>query len=540
MKKISFIFAIALAALTMIFTGCKKEADTVTLGCYIDASSKTYIDGYTPMWNVGDRITVNGLRDNRALTAADINGNSAQIRNVQSSSSYLAFYPYDLARNDLTTVLLERIQKYKEDGSGHQIVEAPMAAYSTTTTLTFHNLCGLLKVHFTNNSSQIINLSRITVSTTSSTYLCGYSNLNVRNSVVDPLAVSGGDYAYHSVTLNLNHLNVAAGATKDFYIYLPAFENKKITVTLNKDAHNYASFTGTVSLAYNTIATLNFSNTDITNHSIATLGAIDGLFTINSNGDQVCFSRGNLQAYKASSSSESGWEWSFADHQWDFIGGNSGNTKLTSTPGTLSSYPGTVDLFAWSTPHNYYGITAFYDAYDDYWYSVHFGYNNFKDWGNTLNNANGTWRTLQASEWEYITGGGENGTPCRSDTYRYLKAPIVNSNGQSVNGMILFPDIFDTTGLQLSTTIPANEDITDAIPYLDWIKLQNAGCVFLPNAGEIGNNGYSAGSFWYWLATPQEGISAYYASGISTGFSLRHSGYPVRLVQDYTPSTSTK
>ena len=43
-------------------------------------------------------------------------------------------------------------------------------------------------------------------------------------------------------------------------------------------------------------------------------GAINGLFTINENGDQVYFSQGNLQ-YQASTNT-----WRFAEHQWDYVG----------------------------------------------------------------------------------------------------------------------------------------------------------------------------------------------------------------------------
>ena len=44
------------------------------------------------------------------------------------------------------------------------------------------------------------------------------------------------------------------------------------------------------------------------------IGAINGLFTINDNGDQVYFSRGNLQ-YKPSTNT-----WRFAENQWDLCG----------------------------------------------------------------------------------------------------------------------------------------------------------------------------------------------------------------------------
>ena len=49
-------------------------------------------------------------------------------------------------------------------------------------------------------------------------------------------------------------------------------------------------------------------------------GAINGLFTINENGDQVYFSKGNLQ-YQASTRT-----WRFAELQWDYVGNDSCGT----------------------------------------------------------------------------------------------------------------------------------------------------------------------------------------------------------------------
>jgi hypothetical protein len=66
-------------------------------------------------------------------------------------------------------------------------------------------------------------------------------------------------------------------------------------------------------------------------------GAIDGLFTINAIGNQVYFSKGNLQ-YIGSATTP---YWKFADDQWDYLG------VLTGQGG----YNETVDrdLFGWAT-----------------------------------------------------------------------------------------------------------------------------------------------------------------------------------------------
>ncbi|MCR5017936.1 MAG: hypothetical protein K6A64_03995 [Bacteroidales bacterium] len=528
MKHISFDFVIALAAFSMIAAGCKKEAAapaTVTLGVQIATDTKTYIDAGTryPMWTAGDEIAVNGLTDNHTVKDIDIvNGNTAKLYNVQEADHYYAIYPYDIVRNGMspssTTILLDNVQTYKEDSSGHQIVEAPMAAYSTTTTLTFHNLGALLRVRFTNDGSEEIMLSTIKVKG-GSYYLCGYGLIeNITGTDSDVITMTSSQYSYKDVTLDLGtKVVVDAGATKDLYVVLPAFAEQSITVTLFHDASHYATFTGTKALDHNKIATVNFKASDIVELS-APLGAVNSLFTINSNGDQVYFSRGNLQCTLTADKTCS---WAFANHQWDYIGDASGNAHLTDTPGVLSSYPGTVDLFKWSTDNasDFYGIDNGGNPYLN---------SNFKDWGVPVTEGRyygGTWRKLEASEWTYITQG-------RSDTYKYTKC-----NVHGVKGMILFPDNYShPEGLSdsIKNVINGGDYTTVAISDDDWSKLDLAGCVFLPAAGERGSeyNNTDQEVFFYWLATNQAPISAHYASGFSTGFGMRLSGYPVRLVQD--------
>ena len=51
--------------------------------------------------------------------------------------------------------------------------------------------------------------------------------------------------------------------------------------------------------------------------------ALSGKFTINENGDQVVFSRGNLQA--TTNDLGANWTWGFAENQWDYIGNAAAN-----------------------------------------------------------------------------------------------------------------------------------------------------------------------------------------------------------------------
>ena len=73
-------------------------------------------------------------------------------------------------------------------------------------------------------------------------------------------------------------------------------------------------------------------------------GAISGVFSV-SEGNYVCFSKGNLQ-YQSSTNT-----WRFADHQYDVIG--SDNHNISST------YSGWIDLFGWGTSGYNHGAVCY-------------------------------------------------------------------------------------------------------------------------------------------------------------------------------------
>ena len=180
-------------------------------------------------------------------------------------------------------------------------------------------------------------------------------------------------------------------------------------------------------------------------------------FTINSNGDQVYFSQGNLQ-YQASTNT-----WRFAENQYDAIG--SANSAISRTNegwidlfgwGT-SGYDNTAnDPFAvnyqpWSKSNNQLGktVTINYIEYksDD---SNYYGYGpssfmtdknltgtsaNY-DWGvfNAISNGGGQagmWRTLTREEWNYILN--------TRNLAQYLRSQATVCG---VHGYVLLPDDF--------------------------------------------------------------------------------------------------
>lgn len=144
-------------------------------------------------------------------------------------------------------------------------------------------------------------------------------------------------------------------------------------------------------------------------------GAINGLFTINENGDQVYFSQGNLQ-YQASTRT-----WRFAELQWDYVGNDSCGTVYENgvkCDNALANahYNGWIDLYGWATSGYSHGGTCYYpwspsaDPSDYYAYGNYdgnlfdqtgqadWGYNPIINGGNTEN----SWRTLTESEWDYL------------------------------------------------------------------------------------------------------------------------------------------
>ena len=204
MKKIHTTMIVGLMAGMVMLAGCKREYGTVTLGANIDngRDAKVYIDNLTPCWHNNDLIRVN----NQTCTTSAALGSSAQITNVAGSSHYRAIYPadivgdVDISSSSTIAVTLPQEQIYEVDSRGDQKVKVPMGAYSSSESLTFHNLCPLIKVVVSNRMNDDFGLSRITVAAATA-YLSGLCSASVTGSPNDHIGSMVTSSASHDVSL---------------------------------------------------------------------------------------------------------------------------------------------------------------------------------------------------------------------------------------------------------------------------------------------------------------------------------------------------
>lgn len=265
-------------------------------------------------------------------------------------------------------------------------------------------------------------------------------------------------------------------------------------------------------------------------------GAIKSKFTINAAGNQVYFSKGNLQ-YQASTGT-----WRFAEHQGDKIGNDNSNIS--------SSYSGWIDLFGWGTS-GWNNGNIYYQPYDyetsgnasigqgygptdgvNYDYDLSGTYAN-ADWGvyNAISNGGnqpGLWRTLAANEWSYIFVTRE--TP---SGIRFAKANVYGYG----NGIIILPDNWDPSVYALSETNNGTGTFSDnVIGEYGWSQMEANGAVFLPAAGRRSGTTieYLGEEYHYWsISTGDYNNQVYSMSIVSTPYSYyRYKGLPVRLVHD--------
>lgn len=275
-------------------------------------------------------------------------------------------------------------------------------------------------------------------------------------------------------------------------------------------------------------------------------GAINGLFTINANGDQVYFSQGNLQ-YQASTNT-----WRFAEHQWDYVGTQKiadywgvvaiGGTIEGSDNSDLSStYDGWIDLFGWGTSGYNHGANCYQpwststNEYDYYPYGSAFsnlfdqtgkadwGYNPIINGGNRENQ----WRTMTELECVYVFDRRNT-----NSGYRYVQGTV---NG--IGGFILLPDNWNTTVYQLYDYNGGNylSNIMDAT---SWNTLEQAGCVFFPASGTRLNDMVVDLKYCgrYWLSNCYDNYDACRLDlvngllNLEGGHEARFEGYSIRLI----------
>ena len=270
----------------------------------------------------------------------------------------------------------------------------------------------------------------------------------------------------------------------------------------------------------------------------APVGAINGLFTINANGDQVYFSQGNLQ-YQASTNT-----WRFAENQWDYVGNDTYGTVYENgvkcnNALISSTYDGWIDLFGWGTsgydhgavcyqPWSISGNNSDYYAYGSATYNLNdqtgkadWGYNAISNGGNQENQ----WRSLTNTEWRYLLN--QRNTP---SGILFAKATVNN-----IKGVLLLPDDWNESFLNLTNI--NNEGAaysSNNISLTEWeTNLQTAGVVFLPVCHDRDNTIAEYDWGMYWTASSRSSAYAYPVS-----FNTYHldpcsiDGYDVRCSRE--------
>ena len=247
MKK-THILATLLALLTL--AGCEKVDDGVDGMVEIFAESmngngKVVLDGLSATWRSGDAIRING-----STATVKRRGDHAYISNASiSEGTNRALYPASLEvanwGTDNPVVTLPAYYHYRTDSSGHQVLDLPMAAYSTgDNPLQFKHLTGALYVTVKDTGATARTLQSVTVK--SNKYALNGS-LNVALNTTDLVAARTGtpDELFvtlvfdEEVTLATNEsLRVMipvrpVGSDNDFTIEVKSYESGQSTSYLS-------------------------------------------------------------------------------------------------------------------------------------------------------------------------------------------------------------------------------------------------------------------------------------------------------------------
>ena len=285
---------------------------------------------------------------------------------------------------------------------------------------------------------------------------------------------------------------------------------------------------------------------------------LPGLFSINAHGGQVRFAQGNLQYLAAlgetvhPDGTSSGGTWRFALNQYD--------CAAMKNKDIASDYSDWIDMFGWGTSGfnntandpcaSYYqpysssndstdceetNVTG-YGPSTDQSYRGLAGPSAYYDWGvyNTISNSEAgvAWRSLTYGEWFYLLFSRPNAADLRS------QATI-----HKLHGYVLLPDNWESPE-GLTFTAHANDWKTNTYSVAQWKKMEEAGAVFLPAAGERrgAQIGWGNVKGFYWTASASNQKSAYVIHFNDTtlhtaGRSSRAYGHPVRLVCDVNRQT---
>ena len=208
---------------------CTQENDGTATKAALDSDSKTIL------WKTGDAISIFDGAGNKQFTLkaeSDGQKSGSFTGECNKSDSYVAVYPYtegaQLNGNEVTGVTLPDEQKAVDNGFDPKA--ALMIATSNTTTLTFKNAVGFIKV------TPQFNCKKIILRAANKTQpLAGKGTLKFNAYGYPYIDFTGSDELTYSITLSGT---ITTG--KAYYIAVPAVTlSKNWTLTFVTDEKNY-------------------------------------------------------------------------------------------------------------------------------------------------------------------------------------------------------------------------------------------------------------------------------------------------------------
>lgn len=222
----------------LLFGGCRKEEGAMRFSLFTEAYSggaKVTVDGLTSSWHAGDHVKVNGVE---GAVGVDAQGQPyLDVTVSQWGGSYYAAYPASAVESctesGLLTLTLPQEYQYREDNSGHQLLELPMVACSSNDNLVFKHLTGALVVKVPSADRNIV-LDYIMVKSSTSP-LSGRGTVQV--DAANPQVTFSSDTT-HTVVMFFDRcpVTILSSATETKDIMIPVApttgEGHKFTVTV--------------------------------------------------------------------------------------------------------------------------------------------------------------------------------------------------------------------------------------------------------------------------------------------------------------------
>ena len=446
MKKVVTMM-LTLATVASMMTSCKKEQTPNGMQfhatmeqCTDIHNPKTVLDGTQLKWVSGDMITIysNSQQANYVATP----GNPATTAtfsyyegdDITDFSNIIATYPAYLLQENNKVYLPHNIMS--EDGS---LVEFPMYAQSSNNELHFKNLCGVLKLHLQKANTTITQITlRVNYL---SHHLWGWFTPYISSDGEDIELWNTGEHEDYGLNRVVMHCNQSIDQGHDFYFGIPADEYSGLMleiVTSDGMRCTKGPASSTVVIERSKYSTLTLTGNDLVFNE--PVGAVNGLFTINNQNDQVRFSQGNLNYYDGT--------WGIPLYQHESGG-----------------------IFGWGTGDN--PLTT------------HSSINDYSEWGNNTitfyEDITTGWRTLTKEEWNYILFERPGAASKRGF------ATVMNT----VPGLLLLPDDSDEI-INTDCSSWTDNEFRRLDIFTEYVY--RTGIVFLPAV--VNRNGSIIGGFW--------------------------------------------